>query len=177
MRILTISGKARHGKDTAANLIREYLLHHGYDAYIYHYADPVKMCATNYFGWDGNKDEAGRTLLQHIGTERARAKCENTWTDLAKQIIERVLYDADFVIIPDCRFPNEIECWNGEAISIHVERIGFESELTDEQKKHASETALDDYFFNYKIKAATLEDLENSIDVVMSDILMEDYLI
>ena len=116
MQILTISGKARHGKDTAANLIREYLLHHGYDAYIYHYADPVKMCATNYFGWDGNKDEAGRTLLQHIGTERARAKCENTWTDLAKQIIERVLYDADFVIIPDCRFPNEIECWNGEAI-------------------------------------------------------------
>ena len=88
-----------------------------------------------------------------------------------------MLYDADFVIIPDCRFPNEIECWNGEAISIHVERIRFESELTDEQKKHASETALDDYFFNYKIKAATLEDLENSIDVVMSDILMEDYLI
>ena len=177
MQVLTISGKARHGKDTTANLIREWLLQHGYDAYIYHYADPVKMCATNYFGWNGQKDEVGRTLLQNVGTERARAKCENTWTDLAKQIIERVLYDADFVIIPDCRFPNEIECWEGEAISIHVERPDFESELTDEQKKHASETALDEYIFNYEIKARTLEDLENSVDVVMNDILMEDYLI
>ena len=171
MQVVTISGKARHGKDTSAELMKKLFEEKGLKCYIYHYADPVKMCAKNYFGWSGEKDAVGRTLLQNIGTDRARAKCMSTWTDFAKQIIERVLFDADVVIIPDCRFPNEIECWEGKAISVHVTRTDFESNLTEEQKNHPSENALNDYIFNYFVEAKDLEELSDGINIVANDII------
>ena len=176
MQIITISGKARHGKDTAAEMMRTYLNRYGYSAAIFHYADTLKMCATNYFNWNGEKDEAGRSLLQFIGTDVVRKNNENAWIEIAEKIINNVLYDCDFIIIPDARFPNEINFWNG-AISVHVERPSFESQLTEEQKAHPSETALNGFMFNYNIEADALEELEESVKTVVKDILMEDYLL
>jgi hypothetical protein len=68
----------------------------------------------------------------------------------------------DYVIISDCRYPNEIERWRDEGytvIAVHVERPGFQSELTEEQKNHLSETALNDYYFNFYLEADRLIDL------------------
>ena len=50
-------------------------------------------------------------------------------------------------MIPDCRFPNEVEVMksNFDTIHIRVVRPNFDSPLSDEQKKHPSETALDNY--------------------------------
>ncbi len=41
----------------------------GYKVLIAHYADLVKYVAKTFFEWNGEKDEYGRSLLQHIGTE------------------------------------------------------------------------------------------------------------
>jgi hypothetical protein len=51
----------------------------------------------------------------------------------------------DFVIIPDCRYPIELETMeeNFETVLLRVERPGFDNGLTDEQKNHPSETAID----------------------------------
>ena len=170
MHIITISGKARHGKDTLAGMIKNNLDRMGYNTCIYHYADPLKMCATNYFNWNGEKDEAGRSLLQHIGTELVRSNNEDAWIEIAKTIIKNVLFQCDFIIIPDARFPNEIEAWEN-VTSIHVERTDFESELTEEQKKHPSETALNDYFFDYVVEADSLEQLSESAKVMTINIV------
>ena len=169
-KIITISGKARHGKDTFASFLEESLNAYGRKTYIYHYADPVKMCATNYFGWNGEKDEYGRSLLQNIGTDRARAHDENTWVNIAKAIIENVFYDAEYIIIPDTRFPNEIECWDNP-LTLKVARKNYENDLNESQRAHASETALDNYVFNIEVYATTLIELMNSAEVIRDYII------
>ena len=57
MKVCCISAKAQHGKDTAAGLLKEHLESVGQKVLITHYADLVKFVCTNYFGWDGKKDE------------------------------------------------------------------------------------------------------------------------
>ena len=68
MKVLCISAKAQHGKDTAAGIIKEYLESKGKRVLIIHYADLVKFVCTKFFNCDGQKDEKGRTLLQYGGT-------------------------------------------------------------------------------------------------------------
>jgi hypothetical protein len=74
----------------------------------------------------------------------------------------------DYVLIADCRFVNEIESfkrdgWN--TVSIRVERLGFISPLTIAQQIHPSETALDNYEFDYYIKSESgIENLEKEVD-------------
>lgn len=150
-KVICISGKAQHGKDTAGKYIKQLLEQEGKRVIVAHYADLVKYVAKMFLGWDGNKDETGRTLLQYVGTDIVRKKSPNYWVDFIGQII--TLFDDanlwDCVIIPDCRFPNEIEVlaedYDIEVWSVRVVRNNFESPLTEAQKNHPSETAMDDY--------------------------------
>ena len=59
----------------------------------------------------------------------------------------------DYIIIPDVRFPNEVDkmCDNFDCITIRIIRPNFDNGLTDEQKNHPSETALDDYPMEYEL--------------------------
>ena len=137
----------------------------GKTAKIVHYADLLKYVARQYFDWDGEKDEAGRSLLQYIGTNLVRERDSDYWVKMLNFVIKMFFSDYDYVIIPDTRFPNEIEFWKpgincADLTSVHIQRRGFESELTDEQKTHASETALDGYRFDYYLYAVTLNDLQ-----------------
>ena len=82
----------------------------------------------------------------------------SSWACQAKAFEE----EYNYVLIADCRFPNEIHRWREEGypiISVHVERLGFDNGLTEEQKNHASETALDDYMFDVYLKATNLTEL------------------
>lgn len=72
MKIISISGKAQSGKDTTAALLKEVLETDGYTVLIAHYADLLKYICKTFFGWNGVKDEAGRQMLQYIGTDSAR---------------------------------------------------------------------------------------------------------
>lgn len=71
MKIVCISGKAQHGKDTTAKLLEEILEAQGNRVLIAHYGDLVKYVCKTFFGWDGKKDEKGRTLLQRVGTDKS----------------------------------------------------------------------------------------------------------
>ena len=59
MKVVCISGKAQHGKDTMASMIKECLEDYGKHVVIVHYADLLKYICRTFFGWDGNKDENG----------------------------------------------------------------------------------------------------------------------
>jgi hypothetical protein len=167
--IIPISGKAQHGKDSFAKLLNIELKKLNQNVLIVHYADAVKMVAKDWFGWDGNKDEAGRTLLQQIGTEKGRYRNPNIWVNIVVDLVKVFHRDYDFILIPDCRFPNEIDRWVEEdfdVISVRVERknkdnplLDFESDLTEEQKNHPSETSLDNYPFSYYIEAVDMNEL------------------
>lgn len=152
MKVICISGKAQHGKDTTAGYLKEFLEERGKKVLICHYGDLVKYVCKTFFNWDGQKDEKGRTLLQHVGTDIIRTKEPNYWADFICDILCFFPNEWDYVLIPDCRFPNEIECIKecfDDATHIRVIREGFISPLTEEQQKHPSETALDEYPYDY----------------------------
>lgn len=101
-----LSGKAGVGKSYTANLLNGYLTLKGYNQGIYHFADGVKKTAI-FMGWNGNKDQQGRILLQGIG-QTGRAYDEYLWVrDTFKRIEDSEEYPYDFIIIDDWRFKNE----------------------------------------------------------------------
>lgn len=167
--IICISGKAQNGKDTSAGFIREVLKSQGKRVLIAHYGDYVKYIAKTYFNWDGNKDEYGRTLLQYIGTDVIRKQRPNYWVESVIDIVTFFSEQWDYVLIPDCRFPNEYE----EVLKagfptflLRVVRDNFKSPLTEEQQRHISETAFDDYDYSYIIENnGTLENLKLKCEI------------
>lgn len=162
MKILCISGKARHGKDFTAENLAEDLRILGKKVLITHNADLLKFMCKNLFGWNGEKDEKGRHILQYVGTDVVRKKTPDFWVDFLISVFNLFPNEWDYVIIPDCRFPNEIEKLKESGFDvthIRVERITlttdsldtpiystpFDNGLTEEAKSHISETALDNY--------------------------------
>ena len=146
IKIIVVSGKAQHGKDTTANLLYEELTNRGKRVLITHYGDLVKYICRSFFGWDGEKDITGRTLLQYVGTDVVRKERPDYWVEFILDIINLFGDNWDYVIIPDTRFPNEINVLKSQydnVTHIRVHRPGFDSGLTEEQLNHPSEIALD----------------------------------
>lgn len=177
MKIILVSGKARHGKDTAAELMASMLHAKGMSAKIIHYADLLKYLCKQYFNWNGEKDDAGRTLLQHVGTDVIRAQNPDYWVDFVISFVRLFEKEWDFVIIPDTRFPNEIERWKQEGFDvsyIRVVRPEFQSDLSEEQMNHPSETALDHYPADFLVNnSRDLAYLQDKLSMVVSYILWQ----
>jgi len=162
MRIITISGKAQHGKDTFANMIKNATT--GQRVAILHFADYLKLLAKTAYGWNGIKDDAGRTLLQHLGTDIIRERMPDFWVVIMSTTIFALDNEFDVVILPDTRFKNEV--WGMRelpfsCLSISIVRPNFDNGLTEEQKNHRSENDLNDYKFDCIIENnGSLEDLK-----------------
>lgn len=167
MKVICISGKARHGKDTTANILHKQLTDTGYSVLIAHYGDLVKYVCKTFFDWNGKKDNKGRTLLQYVGTDKVRKEYPCFWVDFVAKILSVFRNEWDYVLIPDCRFPNEIqvlECYGLNVISLKIERDNFDSDLTAEQLNHISEIALDNFNFDFVVKNnGNIEDLEHKL--------------
>ena len=167
MKVVCISGKAQHGKDTTAGMMKTALESMGHTVLIAHYGDLVKYVCRTFFGWNGEKDAYGRSLLQKIGTDIVREQRPNYWVDFVKDMLSMFPNEWDFVLIPDSRFPNEIDGLKQSGfnvIHLRVRRENFESPLTTEQQNHPSETALDHVVPDFLIvNDGTLDDLYNKV--------------
>lgn len=174
------SGRARHGKDTSAEITKEILEEKGYKVLITHYADLLKFICKNFFGWDGKKDEAGRTLLQRVGTNCIREQDPDYWVDFIANLIRMFPDHFDYVIIPDTRFPNEIDRIADAgfpATHVRVVRPDFESQLTEEQKNHPSETALNDVEPDFLIRNTTINELKEQLELLCKTFVSQKELI
>lgn len=104
-----------------------------------------------------------REVLQVMGTDLFRAISNNVW---AQAPFNRK-WDTDFVILTDCRFPNEklVTEANGGVI-IRLERdTGFSD-------NHPSETALDDVHFKHTYtNNGSLEDLQQFIKALLWNLM------
>lgn len=157
--IVLISGYAGSGKDTFAKFLQEYLQ----DCEILHFADPIKECAAKYFCWDGNKDEKGRRLLQQLGRV-GREYQKDIWV---LKLIERMVENKKFYIVPDWRFKNEFKLlvekygrWN--IVAVRVIRDGIK--ILDDISEHD----LDDFkSYDYIVfNDSTLDDLKKAARVL-----------
>ena len=180
MKIICLSGKAQHGKDSSAGYLKEFLEERDKEVLITHYGDLLKYVCATFFDWDGKKDEAGRTLLQYVGTERIRRQNPNYWICFIEGILSMFPDEWDYVLIPDCRFPNEInylKALDYDVIHLRIVRDtpGWTSPLTEEQQKHSSETALDLTVPDYAIhNVAGLDELRDTVRAFGEVLLKEE---
>lgn len=166
MKYYLIGGRARHGKDTLGLFIKEYYETQGKKACIMHISNYIKQFALNYFGWDGQDETKPRTLLQELGTGVIREKMNKPFF-----FINRLLEDMevlenffDVIIVTDVRLPMEFEKMkehHPDAVTILIHRIHFDDGMTEEQRHHITEIALDGYTAcDIEITNDTLEGLQ-----------------
>lgn len=166
MKVILISAKAQHGKDTSASILKEIYEAKNKRVLITHYADLLKYICKTFFNWNGEKDDYGRTLLQQVGTNTVCAKQPDFWVDFIISILNLFNDSWDVVIIPDCRFVNEIEKMraNFDTTLIRIIRPDFDNGLSEIQKQHLSEIALDNFDFDHIVyNTGNLEDLKNKL--------------
>lgn len=148
MKTILISGKAQHGKDTLALLMKEHYnkINPSYRVKITHLGDSLKYACKEFGHWDGKKDERGRSILQHYGTEVVRKDDATYWAKWLKNMLKWFENEWDVVIVPDVRFKNEIDTLqNSDTLLIRIIRPNFDNGLTLAQQQHISETELDTY--------------------------------
>ena len=170
-KVILISGKAENGKSETAKVLKRNLEDIGFRVAIIPYAAYLKLSAKLIYGWDGNKDEAGRKLLQKWGTDIVREKDPDFWARTVVDLTIKAFDVLDYVIVDDVRFPNEISCWDNViwpprpfTVKVRVSRPGFENHLTPEQRNHVSETALDNYDdFDVILEATTKKELHEQV--------------
>lgn len=165
-KFICISGHAQNGKDTTAGMLQGILEEKGYTSRIVHYADLLKYICKMYFDWDGKKDDIGRTLLQRVGTDMIRKKEPDFWVDFVISVAKFFPDEWDYIIVPDTRFPNEINKLREAgfyALHVRVVRDNFVSPLTMEQQHHESEIALDKTEPDVTIHNNTLVNLDMSL--------------
>ena len=164
--ILGISGKAGSGKDTIANIIKE--LHSG--TVILHFGDALKDIVSRAFNivretldsQEGKKEIypylgiTNREILQRVGTLFRENFFENIWIN---NVMNQIDNPNGIYIIPDVRYPEELKAIQSiGGVIIRVERPGI-NKMT-----HHSETALDNYPFEYIVNNdRTINDLSNKI--------------
>jgi hypothetical protein len=153
---------AQSGKDTFAGIFEEQMSKLKKKVWVTHLADPLKLMAKNIYKWDGNKDEYGRGLLQYLGTDKVRKMRPDYWVEHILGQLDLIDGDIDYVVIPDARFPNEIDAFKKagyKTINVDIQRPGYDNGLTEEQRNHPSETALRGYPADVVIlNDGTLED-------------------
>jgi hypothetical protein len=162
-----LSGKARSGKDTAAEVILK-----KYQGKTFAFADDIKKIAYNHFGWHGGKDELGRKLLQDIGTTGRNYK-RGIW---ANRMVDKIQYwawqssDNQLAVVTDTRYPNEIQRIKHEFSDVVTIRITRDSV---EKLKHPSETALDQWTdWDYVVENnGTKEEFQRKILEIMEEII------
>ena len=174
--IIGLSGYARSGKDTVAELL---VLNYGFKRMAF--ADGIRDALTalnpilhdgyrlnemvKMYGWEvaKGKDEV-RRLLQVMGTEVGRKLInEDVWV---WRLFNQINTD-ERIVIPDVRFPNEarmIEQQGGEVWRINRHNHGAVND-------HVSERAMDNHMFQRVIyNDGTLLDLAEEVFMVMRNV-------
>ena len=171
--IIGLSGYARSGKDTVAELL---CLNYAFKRVAF--ADPIREAILTLnpkidsithvshrvedYGWEVAKQEPEiRRLLQVMGTEVGRKMFgENIWIDMAFKQAEQ--YQQ--VVIPDVRFPNEADAIKElGGIIWRINRHGLNG-----INEHRSEHAMDSYMVDHVIyNDGSLDELSD--EVFMSD--------
>ena len=148
-KLIAITGKKRHGKNTVANIIAEHLNSLDKPNHIHAFADDLKeacaaMLGVNTQELDGANKEVFRPFIQWYGTDYIRKYrgMEDYWINkTAHKIAHTQITDRgmSYSIITDCRFPGEAD-WvrrnNGIIIRVFNPRIP-----DDKNSAHSSEQA------------------------------------
>jgi len=146
-KVYILSGKAKSGKNVVSEIITNYYKDKKCISisYSYYLKDYIKRI-TN---WNGEEETKPRDLLQQIGIELIKNKInDKLFINRLIEDIEVFSYFYDIIIVTDARLIEEIEIPKQKlknVITIRINRDNIDNNLTDNQKNHITETALDNY--------------------------------
>jgi hypothetical protein len=166
MKIYIIGGKAKSGKNTFGELLRDNLKEYGYKPCVMQITEPLYSYARNYFEYDMEKDEKPREFLQKMGIEIIREKLNkpNFLINRLKEDIEILSNFFDTFIITDARLENEfinLKKTYTNVTTIKIERENYYVELSESEKNHITETEIDKFdVFDYKVINSGYSSLE-----------------
>lgn len=148
--IYLIGGKSGSGKTTLGRLMKNELERNGKQVAIMEYAKYIKCYAKDYFGWDGTEGDKPRELLQKLGTDIIRYELDKPrfLIDRLCEDVEILSYFFDAIIVDDVRDIDEVETPKKlfhNVVTIKITRKKGNDKLTDEEKNHYTEIALDNY--------------------------------
>lgn len=183
--LIGIRGEKGHGKDALATALIERLPG---TVRRLAFADALKRTAMDLYGLsikqcygtladkettDPRWGLSPREILQRLGTEVGRSVHPETWT--RKLLADAALTSGRFLLVPDTRFPNEVDAIHGAGgVVIRVIRPGFR---TGAFEGHASETALNAVPADYTVvNDGDLTVLDRKADQVVAWILAQEAL-
>lgn len=159
MKVILLSGKAESGKTYHASILCEKLNKMGYIAVVTPLARRLKEQA-KMLGWDGKKDERGRTLLQKLSDpikDYHGRDCYARWAlqDAYEACVAKDEFhdEKNYVMIcDDVRMIDEMKFFDDfQKITVRIRRPGHKSALSEDQLNDKTETALDDHPFDMEI--------------------------
>jgi len=179
-KIYVLSGKAGNGKNKVASYIGSIYENVNKKTINLSYAFYLKEYAKNILGWDGNEKTKPREFLQQIGVELIKNNIDNRM--LIKRIVEDIKvysYFYDVITISDARFPEEIEIIRenfDNVIVIHIHGLENKNNLTDSERKHATEVSLDKYNnYDYEVdNSGTLDQLKEKVESIINEVQKND---
>jgi len=161
--LIGISGKKRSGKNTSATAIVRHAKRLGLRVGEYSFGDYVKKATERAFSFlgldfwteDVSKKEKIRPLLQGVGTHAGRRFNKNIWVNV---LADRIASDRpDIAVIPDVRFPNEVDFVLGaDGYIIRLLRSPHPEDADE------SETALDTWEASLRWPAASEKDFDHT---------------
>lgn len=171
------------GKTTAAQYLEA-----AYDFHRLGFADPIKKMTRALLESAGVEQEhinayvaghlkekpvpfapvTARKIMQTLGTEWGRQTVyENIWVEALTEKAEELLFDGEFVVVDDLRFPNEYEDLRRMGATL----IRINRPTAECGERHESEGALDDFKFDQEINN---DGSINALYGAINSILMED---
>ncbi len=172
-RLIGLSAKKRHGKDTLGALL---IAHHGYQRIAFADALYAEVAARYGLSVEALQDPATkesplevlggrspRVVLQDTGMQR-RAEDEEYWVRQVHAVVNDSTKPARRWVITDVRLPNEAAFVERHGILVRVERPDY----PDSGDRHVSEMALDDWPFQYRIA-----NREGEPEAMLSDLLAQ----
>ena len=168
--IIAVSGRAGAGKDTFGKAVIDAL---NVKAVRMAFADHLKEQA-KMLGWDGQKDQKGRSLLQHLGDVLREYHGADYFAEyLTNQVASS---DAQVIVVTDLRYKKELEALQKLAerendILVTVKIIRTEAyEMTAAQEKHSSENDLNGINMNVTIvNNGSMEELDTQVKAFIKE--------
>ena len=176
IKIFIISGKSASGKDTTAKFIKEYCHNKGLNCINMQFSSYIKMYAELITEQNINEETKPRTLLQDLGSIIRENVNKYFFINRIIEDIRICSNYTDIITISDARLPEELDIISKEfknTYKINIIRPNYNTELSNEQKNHITEIALDNYHnFDYIIiNDGNLKDLYSKIENIIQDII------
>lgn len=181
LKIYIIGGRARSGKNTFGEYLREELKEYGYKPCVMHITRPLYEYARCYFEWDGNNRDKPREFLQKMGIDIIQNKLgkKDFLLNRLYEDIEILSSFFDTFIITDARLIHEFESIKkhyDNVVTIKLERDNYDDGLTKDEREHITEKEITSYKdFDYIINNTSLDDLKRqALEIVREEEKMEE---